>query len=76
MTIYEDILGMAQQLSAADKARLVADIGAALRHDLATASTAKPTQPLLGLWEGIGISEGDIDEARQDMWSTFPREDI
>lgn len=76
MTIYEDILGMARQLSAADKARLVADIGAALRHELAASSAAKPTHSLLGLWEGISVSEADIDAARQDMWANFPREDI
>lgn len=78
MTVYDDVLGMAQQLSAADKARLLADISAALQQELAnnTANTTEPTRSLYGLWEGDSVSAEDIDEARREMWSNFPREDI
>jgi len=76
MNTYDDVLNSARQLSASDKARLLEDISAALRRELTQATVQKPRQSLLGLWEGVSISEDDIDEARQEMWGNFPREDI
>ena len=74
MLNYQDILSSAQKLSPSEKARLIEELGAALRAEL-----DKPSQPkrsLLGLWEGVTLSSEDIDEARQDLWKNFPREDI
>ena len=33
---------------------------------------------LRGLWRGLGVAIAgeDIDEARQEMWDEFPREDV
>ena len=78
MTTYEQVLTIAEQLSPNDKARLLEDISAALRRDLANTETAtkKTKQSLLGLWEGVDVSAEDIDEARREMWGNFPREDI
>lgn len=78
MSTYENALSVAQKLSPTDKARLLEAISAALRHDLVqTETTTKQRQrSLLGLWEGVSVSEADIDEARRDMWGNFPREDI
>ena len=38
----------------------------------------KPLFSLKGLWANldIEISNEDIDDARRDMWSNFPREDF
>ena len=76
MTTYEQVLTIAEQLSPNDKARLLEDISAALRRDLANTETKKPKQSLFGLWEGVSVSAEDIDEARREMWGNFPREDI
>ena len=78
MNTYDEVLRSAQQLSPDDKARLLEDISAALRRDLMQAETAtkQPKRSLLGLWEGVSVSEEDIDEARREMWGNFPREDI
>lgn len=76
MNTYDDVLSIAQQLSPSDKARLLEDISAALRRDLAQAVSKKPKQSLLGLWEDTKVSEEDIDAARREMWREFPREDI
>lgn len=78
MNTYDDVLSIARQLSPSDKARLLEDISAALRRDLVLPETEKkkPKRSLLGLWEGVSISEEDIDEARREMWGNFPREDI
>jgi hypothetical protein len=76
MNTYDEVLTIAQQLSPTDKARLLEDISAALRRDLAQAETKTPKRSLLGLWEGVSVSEADIDEARREMWGNFPREDI
>lgn len=76
MQTYDDVLTIAQQLSPSDKARLLEDVSAALRRDLAQSVLNQPKRSLLGLWEGVSVSEADIDEARREMWSDFPREDI
>jgi hypothetical protein len=76
MTIYEDVLGMVQQLSPAEKARLLEELSAALLRDLTPVEP--PPQPLYGSFSDLGTapSAEDIDEARHEIWGNFPREDI
>jgi hypothetical protein len=71
----EHILTEVTQLSPYDKLHLVEAILASLKQDL-PAPTRQPRRSLYGLWEGVNISSEDIDEARQEMWGNFPREDI
>ena len=54
-----------------DKQQEVLDFAQFLRQ-----KTAKPLaqQSLKGLWTGVHITEEDIDEARREMWTGFPRE--
>ena len=35
-----------------------------------------PRRSLLGLWKDLGadVSEGDIEQARREMWQGFPRD--
>lgn len=74
MMTYQDILENAQQLSPAEKARLLAEISASLQHELRV--TLQPKRSLLGIWQGVDISAEAIDQARDEMWGNFPREDI
>jgi hypothetical protein len=39
-------------------------------------AASQPPKSLYGLWADLGveISEKDIDDARREMWGTFPRE--
>ena len=39
-------------------------------------ATKKPRRSLLGLWTDLNvhITEGDIAEARREMWGNFPRD--
>lgn len=76
MRTYDDVLTLAQQLSPSDKARLLEDISAALRRDLVHEASGQPRRSLLGMWEGVRVSDVDIDEVRREMWGEFPREDI
>lgn len=78
MKTYDEVLIGAQQLSPNDKARLLEDISAALRRDLARAESEmkQPKRSLLGLWQGVSVSEDEIDESRREMWGNFPREDV
>lgn len=79
MNTYDQVLSIASRLSPSEKARLLEDISAALRRELAQAESQEPKQPrrsLYGLWEGLNVSAEDIDEARREMWGNFPREDI
>jgi hypothetical protein len=71
----EQALVLVRRLSPVDKARLIERIAPEIEREL------KATQPtrrksLRGLWRGLGITEADIAEARREMWSDFPREDI
>lgn len=78
MKTYDEVLIGAQQLSSNDKARLLEEISAALRRDLAQTETAKSAQSLYGAFADLGTapSAKEIDEARREMWGNFPREDI
>lgn len=74
MMTYQDILENAQQLSPTEKARLLTDISASLQQELHAIS--QPKRSLLGIWQGIDISADEIEQARDEMWGKFPREDI
>ena len=45
----------------------------ALKNDI---EPKKPRKLLRGLWSDANITAEEIDEARKEMWGTFPREDI
>lgn len=78
MMTYQDILSNAQQLSPSEKAHLLADISASLQHELQheLLTSAQPKRSLLGIWEGVDISAQEIDQARDEMWTNFPHEDL
>lgn len=77
MTTYEEVLSAVQQLTAEDKARLIEEIGAALRRDL-TPAKAGLKHSLYGIFADLGSAPTaeDIDAARHELWERFPREDI
>jgi predicted Zn-dependent protease with MMP-like domain len=70
------LLQEAKQLPA-DKLAEVIDFVVFLkeRQKRAAAIQKKPVA-LGGLWEGVNITEQDIDEARAEMWGNFPRDDF
>lgn len=69
------VFQLAKQLPSIDKVRLIERIAPEIEQDLAGPVTAE-RQSLRGLWKGLDITAEDIDEARQEMWGGFPREDI
>lgn len=71
----EQAVALALKLSPVDKVRLVEQVVARLEHDL-SASRKSPKRSLYGMWSGVSVSAEDIDEARREMWGSFPREDI
>lgn len=71
----DEALVVVRQLSPIDKARLIERLVPDVEREL-KAAEPKPRKSLLGLWHGLDITEEDIQEARQEMWSSFPREDI
>lgn len=71
----EDALVVVRQLSPADKARLIERLVPDIEREL-RAVEPMPRKSLLGLWRGLDITEDDIEEARREMWSGFPRADI
>ena len=71
----EEVLKLANQLSAVDKLSLIEQIAPQIKRELHGVSPQKP-KSLRGLWRGLDITEQDIAEAREQMWGNFPREDI
>lgn len=73
----EEVVTQAQRLSPLDKVRLVERVMAHLEYDL-RAPGPPASRSLYGLWAdlGPGPSAEEIDEARREEWTNFPREDI
>jgi hypothetical protein len=77
MTTYEEVLSVIEKLPTVEKARLLEDISAALRRDLAQRAY-RPGRSLYGAFSDLGTapSTEDIDASRREMENNFPREDI
>ena len=71
----DEVMELVETLSPLERVRLVERVMTTLEHELTREDYAEK-RSLLGLWQGTAITEQDIDEARKDMWSTFPREDL
>jgi hypothetical protein len=70
---FEDVLERAKKLPLPDRARLIAQLATAMKHELAAPPQPVLRQSLRGLWQGLNITDEDIAEVRRDMWSNFPR---
>ena len=73
----EEVLGFVKQLSLVDKVRLIERVAPEIERDLTTAPKTV-RQSLWGICAGLGNapSDADIDQARQEAWASFPREDF
>ena len=73
----DQVLAMATQLSALDKVRLIEGLAPQIEQDL---RGMRPTRykSLLGLCADLGPapSAEEIDRARREAWTAFPREDV
>jgi hypothetical protein len=71
----DDALALVKQLSLVDKIRLIEQVAPQIEKELISVQS-KQRISLRGLWKGSQITELDIAEIRQQMWSNFPREDV
>ena len=74
-TTFGEAPGLAKQLSAVDKIRLIERRAPQIEYELKSCNPAE-RKPLRGLWRGVGVSEEDIAQARRETWTEFSREDI
>lgn len=75
----ERILTLATNLRPNEQAQLIARLAADMKNSLEDQErTPSPRRSLRGLLADLGPapSAEDIDEARREMWSNFPREDF
>jgi Protein of unknown function (DUF2281) len=72
MTLEQQVLEKLRDLPP-DKQREVLDFVASLKEKNGSLNLRRN---LRGLWKdlNVDITEKDIDEARREMWSNFPRE--
>ena len=72
-----EVFDLARRLSPRDKIRLIEHMAPEIERDLLSGHP-KPRKSLWGLWANLGQapSAEEIDEARQQEWGNFPREDI
>ena len=71
----DSVFLLAKQLPLAEKVRLIEWIAPQIERELLLSQRGS-RKSLRGLWRGLGITDGDIEEARCEMWAGFPREDI
>ncbi|MEH1885047.1 hypothetical protein [Nostoc sp.] len=71
----EEALVLIKQLSFIDKIRLIEQIAPQIEREL-TNIQPKQRKSLRGLWRGSNVSESDIAQMRQQIWTNFPREDV
>jgi hypothetical protein len=77
MVTLEEALSLIKRLSLLDKVRLIEQLTSDIKHEL-MAATPAPRKSLWGLCADLGPapSAEEIDQARQEEWANFPREDI
>ena len=71
----DEALAFVQQLSPEDKAQLIERTIYDIEREL-RAARSTPRVSLRGLWRGLDITEEEIDQAREEMWSKVPWEDV
>jgi len=71
----DEALAFVQQLSPLDKARLIERMVPDIERELRAVGST-PRVSLRGLWRGVDITGEEIDQAREEMWGEFPREDV
>ena len=77
MVDLDQVLAMATQLSAVDKVRLIEGLAPRIEQDLREMQPIR-VKSLLGLCADLGPapSAEEIDAARREAWSDFPRKDV
>ncbi len=69
----EQVKHLIERLSPDEKAALTEWLN---ESEEAEPTPSKPRRSLLGLWEGVHITDEDIEEVRREMWKNFPRDDF
>ncbi len=70
----QELVEAVSSLSVLDRVRLIEQVTARLEEEL---TPKKPKRSLYGSWAGkVSVTDEDIEEARRELWSNFPREDI
>jgi hypothetical protein len=71
----ESVKIVVDQLSIADKIRLIETMLPDIKNELIGEKTIKRIK-IKGLWKDLDISDAEITENRQMIWQNFPREDF
>lgn len=74
----DELLIQVRQLTPLEKVRLIEEITPQLGEALQEREPSGPSRSLLGICKHLGDapSAAEIDEARREAWSGFPRDDI
>jgi hypothetical protein len=72
----QDILEQSRTLSPRQRVRLIERLAADLEGEVGLNDSEE--RSLLGLWSDLDSAPSDavVEQARHDMWATFPRDDI
>ena len=71
---FEQVVNIARRLSPLEKLWFIERPAPDLEEVLQSSAPAW-RRSLRGVLRGCSISADDIDQARKEMWGTFPRED-
>jgi len=78
MATLEAVLAQAFELSTLDKLRLIEKVTPRIEEEIRTTQAQPARRSLWGVCRDLGPapSAEDIDQARQEAWADFPRNDI
>lgn len=71
----DEVLELAERLPLVDKVRLIERLAPRIASEVQP-MPGKPRRSLRGLWRDAGITQDDLAEVREEMWSGFPRDDV
>jgi len=72
---YDAVIDLAMRLTRTERARLIAQIAPTLVEETPVRSAKRSSYGILADLN-VDLSAEDIDEARRELWTNFPREDI
>lgn len=71
----EQIKRLADTLSSDEKQNLLSWLESSVQ-DQQEAAQKPVRKSLFGAWTTLSVTDADIDQMRQELWSRFPREDF
>ncbi|MDB5292385.1 MAG: hypothetical protein JWL69_3626 [Phycisphaerales bacterium] len=77
-TTVDEVIALARRLSPLEKLKLIERLAPDLETALSSPAVAAPSprRSVRGMFRGCTVSSQDIEQARGEIWGSFPRKDF